>query len=164
MEYQIIELPYCPGCGKEIQDSISICPNCGRSLEPTRAPQPNVAGGYLGKIDVGANAARSLTRYAILFQLAFVFITAIAFFADLLTPSAERLFPFDVLVPVGIILAVLDYLLVTKPLLAGNVGGARIPALGLGIVQLVFGGVIAGILMMIAYGRIGESIRRRDRG
>ena len=43
----------------------------------------------------------------------------------------------------------------------GQYAGARTPALILGIIGLIFGGFITGILYLIAYVKIGDSMRRR---
>ena len=51
----------------------------------------------------------------------------------------------------GVVFLILTYFLVYKPLKHEQVERALTPALVLGIIALVFGGVIVGILLIIAY-------------
>ena len=64
---------------------------------------------------------------------------------------------------IGLVWILLDYFLVYKRLESGNVREAETPVLVLGILQLLFGGIISGILLIIAYTKIGDSIRRNPR-
>ena len=63
---------------------------------------------------------------------------------------------------IGLVWILLDYFLVYKRLESGNVREAETPALVLGILQLLFGGIIPGILLIIAYTKIGDSLRRNQ--
>ena len=63
---------------------------------------------------------------------------------------------------IGLVWILLDYFLVYKRLESGNVREAETPALVLGILQLLFGGIISGILLIIAYTKIGDSLRRNQ--
>ena len=65
-------------------------------------------------------------------------------------------------VVVSILWIVLDYLLVYKNLGSPvDISNAKTPALVLGILQIFFGGLIPGILLILAYLKIGESINNR---
>ena len=63
---------------------------------------------------------------------------------------------------IGLVWILLDYFLVYKRLESGNVREAETPALVLGILHLLFGGIISGILLIIAYTKIGDSLRRNQ--
>lgn len=58
----------------------------------------------------------------------------------------------------GLLWIFLNYFLVYKPLQRGDLAGAETPALVLGILELIFGGIIPGILLIIAYTRIGNAL------
>lgn len=63
---------------------------------------------------------------------------------------------------ISIVWMALDYLLVYRNLLSSaTVVDARTPSIVLGIVQLISGGVIPGILMILAYFKICDSMRSR---
>jgi hypothetical protein len=63
---------------------------------------------------------------------------------------------------ISIIWMALDYFLIYRNLATQNtVASARTPALVLGILQLIFGGLIPGILLIAAYVKVGDSMRRR---
>lgn len=51
----------------------------------------------------------------------------------------------------GVLWILLDWTLVYSPIKSGNHGSAVTPALVLGVVQLVFGGVVPGVLLLIAW-------------
>lgn len=56
---------------------------------------------------------------------------------------------------------VLDYVLIYKPLSEGRAKDAEAPALVLGILQIIpFGGVIPGILLLISWVKIRDSLSR----
>jgi hypothetical protein len=64
---------------------------------------------------------------------------------------------------ISIIWIALDYFLVYRNLgSAITIPNARTPALVLGIIQLIFGGLIPGILLIVAYLKIGDSVRDRE--
>jgi archaellum component FlaG (FlaF/FlaG flagellin family) len=63
---------------------------------------------------------------------------------------------------ISILWIALDYFLVYRNLESPvTIPSARSPALVLGILQLIFAGVIPGILLIVAYVKIGDSMRRR---
>jgi hypothetical protein len=65
-------------------------------------------------------------------------------------------------VVVSVIWIVLDYLLIYRNLGSlTDIPNAKTPALVLGIVQIFLGGLIPGVLLIIAYLKIGESINNR---
>ncbi len=68
--------------------------------------------------------------------------------------------PFIILVLIGFVWIILDYYMVYKRLSEGLVADAETPSLVLGILQLVFGLVIPGILLIIAYIKIRDSMTR----
>ncbi|MGC8563205.1 MAG: hypothetical protein ACP5NO_08495, partial [Thermoplasmata archaeon] len=61
---------------------------------------------------------------------------------------------------IGILWIVLDYFLIYKKLAMERVSEAEAPALVLGIIQLIFGGLIPGILLIVAYVKIRDSVNR----
>ena len=148
------KMPFCPNCGKEVQTDSASCANYGKNLVvPGGASKERREVAYQE-----AYGAMSLVRYAILFQLLFLFIVGIVYFSDLFSPSGVASFPFDVLVPGGTTLAVLDYFLVYRRLFSPReIGLASTPSIVLGLIQLVFGGVFAGVLLLIAHGTIVTS-------
>lgn len=65
---------------------------------------------------------------------------------------------FMVFFAIGIMWLLLDYYLVYKPLAQERVYDAETPSIVLGILQLIFAGIIPGILLIIAYVKIRDSI------
>jgi|YelNatPaOPRAMG01_1025707.scaffolds.fasta_scaffold10387_4 uncharacterized membrane protein len=78
-----------------------------------------------------------------------LFLNLIGFFLALITIFLAVL-PF--------ILMFLDYVFIYKPLADGNAVGAEVPSLLLGILQLFVGGVLSGIILIIAWVKIRDSI------
>ena len=138
-------------------------------------------------LDSDAQSAKTLTLVALLLQAVFfaigiLTVLGFAFFAatspgvtttgpggqttTLTTAPSGFLALFGIVFGgiflVGLIWILLDYFLIYKRLSEGNVRGAETPSLVLGIIQLIFGGVITGILLIIAYVKIGDSIRRNQ--
>lgn len=68
---------------------------------------------------------------------------------------------FGVIFLIGLIWLLLDYFLIYKRLAEERVQEAETPALVLGIIQLIMGGIITGILIIIAYVKIKDSTSRR---
>lgn len=68
------------------------------------------------------------------------------FLGFLLFPLA--VFPF--------IFMVLNYLLVYDPLKRGNLENAKWFSMLLGVVELVFGGVVPGVLLLVGFWKLGE--------
>lgn len=63
---------------------------------------------------------------------------------------------------ISVVWVVLDYFLIYRNLHSPDtIPNARTPALVLGILQLLFAGFIPGILLIVAYLKIGDSMRRR---
>lgn len=135
-------------------------------------------------LDSDASSAKTLTLVALLLQVVFfaigIFsILGLAFFAAT-SPTTTTIGPggqttvtnaptaflglfgiiLGVIFAVGLIWILLDYFLVYKRLAEENVRAAETPALVLGIIQLIFGGIITGILLIIAYVKIGDSLKR----
>lgn len=138
-----------------------------------------------GGIDPDASTARTLTLVAIILQLVFfvigilvvvVFFATVAFSSSVTTITTTfpelQLGPsfafgivglvFSVIFLISVLWVALDYFLIYKNLRSPEtVPNARTPALLLGILQLIFGGFIPGILLIIAYVKIGDSMRNR---
>ncbi len=62
---------------------------------------------------------------------------------------------------VGLLWVLLDYFLIYKRIVEGDIRGAQDTALILGIIQLVLGGIIPGILVIVAYTQLNNSVNRR---
>lgn len=67
-------------------------------------------------------------------------------------------FVFGILFIIGLVWILLNYMMVYEPLRHGKPEAAETPALILGIVELIFAGLIPGILLILAYSRIGSAI------
>ncbi len=133
-------------------------------------------------LDSDANTAKTLTLVAIILQVVFfvIGILAIGAFAALMTTGVTTTtgttvytsgvgigifgLVFGVIFLIGLLWILLDYFLVYKKLAEERVEDAETPALILGIIQLLFGGVITGILLIVAYVKIKDSTRNRSRG
>ena len=61
---------------------------------------------------------------------------------------------------IGILWIFLDYFLIYRKLKEERVREAETPSLVLGIIQLIFGGLIPGILLIVAYVKIRDSVHR----
>lgn len=135
-------------------------------------------------LDNDASTAKTLTLVAIILQVVFfvIGILAIGAFAALMTTGVTTSTPtgttvytsgvgigmfglvFGVIFLIGLLWILLDYFLIYKKLAEERVEDAETPALVLGIIQLLFGGVITGILLIVAYVKIKDSTRNRSRG
>ena len=135
-------------------------------------------------LDSDANTAKTLTLVAIILQVVFfvigIFAVAVlAFVASGVTtttspggtvtttgPVGPGIFSvvFGTVFLIGLLWILLDYFLIYKKLAEDKVEEAETPALVLGIIQLIFGGVITGILVIVAYVKIKDSVRNRARG
>jgi len=62
---------------------------------------------------------------------------------------------------IPIIMIFLDYFLVYKPISEERAEESRTPSLVLGIIQLFTGGIIVGILLILAYVKINDAINRK---
>jgi heme/copper-type cytochrome/quinol oxidase subunit 2 len=138
---------------------------------------------YEAMLDSDASTAKTLTLVAIILQVVFFVIgifEVIAFaalfsFRSSVTTSTGTtvtsqgvplsglaiisiVFSFALLI--GILWIALDYFLIYKKLKEERVREAETPSLVLGIIQLIFGGLIPGILIIVAYVKIRDSVRR----
>ncbi len=130
-------------------------------------------------IDPDAQTARTLTLVAIIIQLIFFVLVGIfLFLIDMVLTSSFFTVPVNgtpagfnpagiYIVVIGIISLIglfwilLDYFLIYKPLGEGNVRSTESPAIILGILQLLIGGFIPGILIIIAWIKIRDSLRNK---
>ncbi len=62
---------------------------------------------------------------------------------------------------VGILWVILDFVFVYSKLSEGRLNEAETPCLVLAILQLLFGGVLPGIFLLIGYVKLKDSIRNR---
>ncbi len=60
--------------------------------------------------------------------------------------------------PIAIVWVLLDFFLIYKPISRGKISSAEDPALILGIIQIAVGGFITGVLLIIAWVKIRDSI------
>ena len=135
-------------------------------------------------LDSDASTAKTLTLVAIVLQLIFFAIGVVAIFGLLTFLSIAHVttttsngtyisYPtsplfglgiaavvFSIFFLIGLVWILLDYFLVYKKLVSEKIREAEMPSLVLGIVQLIFGGVISGILLIIAYVKIRDSLER----
>lgn len=128
-------------------------------------------------LDSDAESAKTLTLVALILQVVFfaialVVILVFSVFAVSASSSAGTgvvtttsfavsgiLAAFlSIFAGVGILWIILDYLLIYKPLSEENVQRAETPALVLSILQIIFGGIITGILLLVAYIKIKDSL------
>lgn len=129
-------------------------------------------------LDPDADSAKGFMIAAMIIQVIFVviwlfglmfflfFVTAIPVTPTpaITTPTATfPLFGFTLMftsfLVVGILWIILDFFLVFQRLDEGRVAEAETPALVLGILQIVAGGVVPGILVIIAFIKIRDSLR-----
>ncbi len=62
---------------------------------------------------------------------------------------------------IPLVMIFLDYFLVYKPISKGIAEESKTPSLVLGIIQLFTGGLIVGILLILAYVKINDAINRK---
>ncbi len=62
---------------------------------------------------------------------------------------------------IPLVMIFLDYFLVYKPISEERAEESKIPSLVLGIIQLFTGGIIVGILLILAYVKINDAINRK---
>lgn len=127
-------------------------------------------------LDSDAESAKTLVLVAIILQLVF-FIIGISFLSFVFyliigapVPGSGpvgfnigNLFAiiFVTFAFIGLVWLVLDYVLIYSPLRRERVSAAETPALILGILQLIFSGftgIISGILVIIAWMKIRDSL------
>jgi hypothetical protein len=164
-------MPYCTACGNSISPDQAFGPKCGTRISSsgqTIFPPPSLAAG----IDADASTARTLTLIALVVQAVFFLLgLGIVFFLfvaiGLTGPpgfgAASVLGAFlGVSFLISVLWIVLDYVFIYRNLASSaTIANARTPSILLGIVQLVFGGVIPGILLIIAYIKICDSMNKR---
>ncbi len=130
-------------------------------------------------LDSDASTAKTLTLVVIILQAVFFVIgifeviALIAFLVVVPTVTPTNAIPsldvsgiiaivFSAALAIGILWIVLDYFLVYKRLKEEKVREAKTPTLVLGIIQLIFGGLIPGILLIVAYVKIKDSLNRQN--
>ena len=136
---------FCPNCGTQIPEGAVFCPSCGaRAAQPVAPVQPS---DKLG-------TARTVALIAIVVQVLFLLIAV----GEVVAISSVASIPAGLIGTVlvlsgflGVLWILLDWTLVYSPIKSGNHGSAVTPALVLGVVQLVFGGVVPGVLLLIAW-------------
>ena len=70
---------------------------------------------------------------------------------------------FAIIFAISIVWIFLDYFLVYRNLKSPlDLPKAQSPALILGIIQLLFGGFIPGILLLVAYLKIGDAMKAKE--
>ena len=136
-------------------------------------------------LDNDASTAKTLTLVAIILQLVFFAIGAVsivgvaAYFSvgRVVTSSGGvvttttvnssaptiALVVFSIFFLIGLLWILLDYFLVYKNLALEKVKESEVPSLILGIIQLILAGVIPGILLIIAYVKIRDSLENSAR-
>jgi len=136
-------------------------------------------------LDSDASTAKTLTLVTIILQLIFFVIGIFgtlafaAFFAigtvrtttfnnTIVTTSAPNYLGlvavvFSAFFLIGLLWILLDYFLIYKKLAEEKVREAETPSIVLGIVQLIFAGGIPGILLIVAYVKIRDSLERSAR-
>lgn len=62
----------------------------------------------------------------------------------------------------GLLWILLDYFLVYKKINEGNLRSAKDSSLVLGIVQLLIGGIIPGILLIVAHTQLGNAVWQKE--
>ena len=130
-------------------------------------------------LDSDASTAKTLALVAIILQAVFFVIgifeviALIAFLVVVPTVTPTNAIPsldvsgiiaivFSAVLAIGILWIALDYFLVYKRLKEEKVREAKTPTLVLGIIQLILGGLIPGILLIVAYVKIKDSLNRQN--
>ena len=130
-------------------------------------------------LDSDASTAKTLTLVVIILQAVFFVIgifeviALVAFLMVVPTVTPTNAIPsldvsgiiaivFSAALAIGILWIALDYFLVYKRLKEEKVREAKTPTLVLGIIQLILGGLIPGILLIVAYVKIKDSLNRQN--
>jgi membrane-bound ClpP family serine protease len=116
------------------------------SVAQDTIPQTTIAQQNLGQspLDHDADSAKTLIIIAMVVQLIIALLGILSVF-----------------LLVGFLWLILDYFLLYKPLTEKRVSDVETPCLVLGIIQIILGGIIPGILLIIAYTKIKDSLRNR---
>ena len=123
-------------------------------------------------LDSDASAAKSLALATVILEAVFfaigvlilvVAIVATAISGVSLGTMGIVAIVFTILFAIGLMWLLLDYYMVYKPLAQERVADAETSSLVLGILQLIFGGIIPGILLIIAYAKIRDSLNNMMR-
>lgn len=124
--------------------------------------------------DRDRESARTLINAAIIVQSVFtgIFVVAMIFVLAATSfsanpPGALGMAIIAMITIIGTAFALLwillDYFLLYRKIVEDRLEEIESTALVLGIIQLIFGGVVAGILILVAHGRISSSINYRIR-
>lgn len=123
-------------------------------------------------LDSDASSAKSLVLATLILELVFFAIGVVALSLaiagtviaglDLNTIGIVAAV-FLVFFAIGLMWLLLDYYLIYRPLAEERVRSAETPAIVLGIIQLIFAGIIPGILLIIAYVKIRDSMNNLRR-
>ncbi len=115
-------------------------------------------------LDNQATSAKTLTLAAIIVQSAlFLFGVSVLLYAQITIKSLPAVFEYTLVgfaieVVALFVWALLDYLLVFRKIVQGRAGEAEKSSMTLGIIQLLIGGVFAGILLLLAHSRLKKSM------
>lgn len=126
-------------------------------------------------LDNFAESAKTLTLVAIIIEAVFSLLLTVYFLVILgLTAAVSSgpgfpglglafLFIIGLIFGlIGLLWVLLDYFLVYKRILEENIASARDTSLILGIIQLILGGVVPGILLIVAYTQLSNSMSRSE--
>ncbi len=131
------------------------------------------------RLDKDAEDAKTLILVALIIQViltVLVVVYYLAAFSFILSPSlappgttTTPVFPLLSIIiglsvsflAIGILWCVLDYFLLYRRIVDGKIEETDTASLVLGILQLIFGGLISGILILIAHGKITSSINHK---
>lgn len=128
-------------------------------------------------MDHFSSSAKTLTLVAIILEgvitafLVFYLLAAFAFASAIIPPTGTTtvvnpppiFFSIFFIIgiafgAVGVLWIFLDYFLIYKKIDSGDILGAKDASLVLGILQLIFGGIITGILLLVAFSQLGNSL------
>ena len=115
-------------------------------------------------LDNQATSAKTLALAAIIVQSAlFLFGVSVLLYAQITIKSLPAVFEYTLVgfaieVVALFVWALLDYLLVFRKIVQGRAGEAEKSSMTLGIIQLLIGGVFAGILLLLAHSRLKKSM------
>lgn len=123
-------------------------------------------------LDSDASSAKSLVLAALILEAVFfgigIFIFVLAMAGSAVSGATLGALGiiatvFTVLLSIGLLWLLLDYYLIYRPIALERVAEAETSAIVLGILQLIFAGIIPGILLIIAYVKIRDSVENMRR-